>query len=201
MTVAPAGTPATIDILSTRHKGVGEQMGIVQVHFEPLQLPGIGPLPVRAPHEYLTIDMTAGQVATQSSADTVGDIFVPYYVFFQMFRPGHDFVLPAGSSFRALTAASVDARNRNAVVIATPPPIVTNFDPPHADFRPPPVYTAQPTPSPRPKPTRRPPTPSPEPTDSPTPRPTPSPSATPTPQGNVDQRAAVPATGSQPSPT
>jgi hypothetical protein len=181
VTLAPAGTPASIDILRTRHKGVQEQMGFVQILFEPLNLPDIGLLPIRAPHEYLTIDMTAGQVATQASADTVGDIFIPYYPLFQIFRPGHDFVLPKGAIFRAETAATIDARNRAAVVVATPPPIVTNFDPPHADFRPVPLYTAAPTPSPQPKPTRRPPTPSPEPTDSPSPRPTASPTPTPSP--------------------
>jgi outer membrane biosynthesis protein TonB len=167
-------------------------MGIVQVHFEPLELPGIGPLPVRAIHEYLTIDMSAGQVATQSSADVIGDIFVPYYSFFQVFRPGHDFVLPAGSTFRAETAAAVDARDANAVTIATPPPIVTNFDPPHSDFRPPPIYTMIPTPSPKPKPTRRPPTPSPEPTDSPTPSPSPTPKASPAPASTASPQAAPP---------
>jgi len=205
VTLAPAGTPATIDILSTRRKGVQEQMGIVQIHFEPLILPGIGLLPIRAPHEYLTIEMTGGQVATQASADTVGDIFIPYYPLFQIFRPGREFVLPKGSTFRAETSVSIDARNSHAIVIATPPPIVTNFDPPHADFRPVPLYTAPPTPSPKPKPTKAPPTPSPEPTDTPTPRPTPSPRATPSPTPTptpspAASNSAVP-TGSSASPT
>jgi len=181
VTLAPAGTPATIDVLAAHGRSISDQQGVIQIHFEPLALPGREPLPIRAPREYLTIEMSGGQVMTQYTTDTIGQIFVPYYLIFQSFRPGHDYVLPAGAIVRAQTAATVDARNPNEIVIASPPPIVQNFDPPHADYKPAPFYTVPPTkppPPPKPKPTRP---PTPEPTDSPTPRASATPTGSPTP--------------------
>jgi len=157
VTVAPAGTPATFAVITTRKAESGDEDGAIQIHLDPLTLPGRDlQLPVRALHEYLTRELTAGQEATRSTTDTIGDIFIPYHALYHALRPGHQMVLPAGSVLRAETAASIDASNPRAIVLATPPPFTSTYDVPHADLTAAPFYTPapmRPRPLPKGKPT------------------------------------------------
>ena len=188
--VAPAGTPASLTVVGTRHAQQADEDGAVQIHLEPLVLPGgKGILPVRPVREYLTIDRSGGQLATRGTEDVIGSIFIPNYQLYQYFRHGQEYVLPAGAVLRAVTDASIDAANPQAIVIATPPPMVKTTDPPYADYTPIPLYTAL-LPTPRPKP-------SPKPT--PTPKPSPTPSPTPTTAPSASPAASAAPTGS-PSP-
>jgi hypothetical protein len=153
VTVAPAGSQGTLTVVQG-HKAVApDQDGNVQIALPPF-VTLAGALPVRPIHEYLTIDHTAGQLSTRGETDEATDIIVPYAVLYQVFRRGHDLVLPVGSELRLLTAASISAIDPKNVVIATPPPFILSTDPIHADFTPIPLATVPPpfhrTPSPRP---------------------------------------------------
>lgn len=153
VTIAPAGTRGTLTVVQG-HKAIApDQDGNVQITLQPLLTP-LGPLPVRPIHEYLTLSHTAGQLATRDEADETADILLPPYVLYQIFRRGHDLVLPAGSELHILTAASISAADPKKVVIATPPPFLLSTDPIHADFTPIPLATVPPpfhrTPTPRP---------------------------------------------------
>ena len=178
--LAPAGTPATLRILGAHRATAGDNDGSLQIAIPPLDLPDRGALPIRANHEYLTIDRTGGQLSTRSTTDTITDVFVPGAVLSNALRKGRDFVLPPGSVLRAQTAATVDAHDPQAIVVVLPRPMVMNLDAPHADFTPSPIYTPQPAPPPKRKPTPKP---------SPTaPPPTPAavePVATPSPTGTA----------------
>jgi hypothetical protein len=158
-TLAPAGTPGSLTVVTTRRSQSGDVDGAVQIHLNPLALPDGTPFPVRAFHEYLTIEMTAGQVATRDTTDTIGDIFIPYHVIYHALRKGHEMVLPVGSVLRAQTAATIDATDPAKLVISTPPPFVSTFDVPHSDLTPPPIFTPAPLlkGSPKPKPSAPPP--------------------------------------------
>jgi hypothetical protein len=172
--LAAAGSPASMVVLATRKAESGDIDGAVQVHLDPFPLPGRGlELPIRAIHEYLTIELTAGQEATRSTTDTVADVFIPGHMLYHAFRRGRQFVLPPGSVLRAQTAATVDATNARAIVLSTPPPFTSTYDTPHADITRAPIYTPapdRPRPLPKGKPTL-PPTPQPTPTPSPEPLP------------------------------
>lgn len=167
VTVAPAGTPDTFAIITTFKAASGDVDGAIQIHLDPMKLPDHGTLlPVRAVHEYLTRELTAGQLATRSTTDTLGDIFIPYHSIYHAFRPGHQMVLPVGSVLRAETAATIDASNPHDIVLSTPPPFSSSYDVPHADLTAAPLYTPapmRPRPLPKGKPTlppTAPPTPS-----------------------------------------
>ena len=180
--LAAAGAPASMVVLSTLKAQSGDLDGAVQIHLDPLPLPGREmSLPIRALHEYLTIELTAGQETTRATTDTIADIFVPYHVIYRVFRRGRQLVLPVGSVLRAQTAATVDASNVRAVVLSTPPPFTSSYDTPHADLTPAPIYT--------PAPERARPLPKGKPTLPPTPKPT----ATPTDQPSAAASAATPA--------
>ena len=169
--VAPAGTPATLSIITTQGARSGDIDGVVQIHLDPLVLSGGGaPLPIRAYHEYLNIELTSGQQSTRATTDTVADIFIPYHALYHAFRRGRQLVLPVGSVLRAQTAATIDASDPRHVVLSTPPPFVSNYDTPHAELTAPPLYTPAPM-RPRPLPRGKP-------TLPPTPQPTPVPTAT-----------------------
>jgi hypothetical protein len=172
VTLAPAGAPATFTVITTAKAQTGDVDGAIEIHLDPLELPGRQTLlPIRAYHEYLTVEMTAGQLATRDTTDEIADVFVPYHAIYHALRKGRQMVLPVGSVLRAETDATIDATHPNALVIATPPPFVSTFDPPHADITAAPFYTpapARPHPLPRGKPTLP-----------PTPPPTPSPDASP----------------------
>ncbi len=168
VTIAPAGAPATFAVITTLKANTGDEDGAIEIHLDPLKLPGRDMLlPVRALHEYLTRELTAGQEATRSTTDTIGDILIPYHVLYHALRPGHQMVLPVGSILRAETAATIDASDPHAIVLATPPPFSSTYDVPHADLTAPPFYTPapmRPHPLPRGKPTLPPkPAPSPSP--------------------------------------
>ncbi len=152
-TVVPAGAPATLDVVTTSKAGSGDVDGAVQIYLEPFAIPGQGlDLPLHAFHEYLTVGRTAGELATRSTTDQVADIFIPYHAIYQIFRPGRQLVLPTGSVLRAQVAATLDASNPAKLAIETPAPFASNFDQPHSDLTPSPLYTPAPaTPRPLPK--------------------------------------------------
>ena len=165
-TIALAGTPATFTVVNVSKAESGDVNGAIQIHLDPLTLAGGLTLPLRAYHEYLTMEMTGGQIATRSTTDTIEDVFIPYAPLYQLLRKGHQMVLPVGSVLRAETDATLDATHPKALVISTPPPFVSNFDPPHADLTAAPFYTPtpmRPHPLPHGRPTLPPkPSPSPE---------------------------------------
>jgi hypothetical protein len=172
-TIAPAGAPATLQIVTTRKAQTGDEDGAVQVHLDPFALPGRKEaLPIRAFHEYLTIERTAGQLTTRDATDTIGDIFIPGHVLYHAFRKGQQFVLPPGAVLRTQTAATIDATNPRALVLSTPPPFESTYDTPHSDLTAQPLYTPAPM-RPRPLPHGRP-------TLPPSPTPTAVPSTSPT---------------------
>ncbi len=217
ITLAQAGDRASFSVVSTRKAQSGDVDGAVQIYVDPLPLPTRHlTLPLRAVHEYLTRELTGGQLATRSTTDTVEDVFVPYAFLYQVLRKGHQMVMPVGTVLRAETAATIDATNPANVVLATPPPFVSNYDAPHADLTPAPFYTPAPV-APHPlrkgKPTVAPrsPSPSPEASGSPTASgaptsaasqaPTPLPTATPTPSSVSASPTAVPYETAAPKPT
>jgi hypothetical protein len=194
VTIAPAGSPATLAIVTARKAHSGDEDGALQIHLDPLAIPGRPSLPIRAYHEYLTVDHTAGQLSTLAATDTVADIFVPGHIIYHAFRSGRQMVLPVGSVLRAETDATIDASNPSHVVFATPPPFVSNYDTPHADLTAPPFYTPAPD-RPRPLPKGRA-------TLPPTPAPTASPTIAASPMVSASPlQPALPQAMSSPSPT
>lgn len=151
VTLGPAGTPGSLVVVTTRRAQTGDVDGAIQIHLDPLLLPGGLKLPVRAFHEYLTIDRTAGEESTRQTTDTLADIFIPGHVIYHAFRKGREMVLPPGSVLRAETSATVDARDPRSVVISTPPPFASEYDTPHSDLTPLPFYTPLPLGSPHPR--------------------------------------------------
>ena len=153
VTVAPAGTPASFAVVSTRKAQSGDVDGAIQIFVNPLPLPQRPfTLPLRAIHEYLTRELSGGQLATRATTDIVSDVFIPYVQVYQVLRKGHQMVMPVGTILRAETAATIDASNAANVVLSTPPPFVSNYDAPHSDLTPAPFYTPAKTP---PHPVRR----------------------------------------------
>jgi len=173
ITLAPADAPATLKVIGVHRAASGDNDGSLQIIIEPLALAKYGELPIRASHEYLTIEHTRGQLSTRGATDTVTDIFVPGAVLFNALRKGRDFVLPPGAILRAQTAATVDATDPKAISIVVPRPMLLNHDIPHADFTPSPIYTPVPPPPKRPKSTPAPARPTAPPTE-----PAPTPNAT-----------------------
>jgi len=191
--LAPAGAPASLTVLAARRAESGDVDGAVQIHLDPLPLPGRDtPLPLRAFHEYLTIELTAGQQSTRGTTDEIADIFIPGHIIYHAFRRGRQLILPVGSVLRAETAATIDASDRRAIVLSTPPPFTSTYDVPHADLTPAPIYT--------PNPERPHPLPKGKPTLPPTPKPTPTPTETPSPAPTASALAS-PATSPSPAAT
>jgi hypothetical protein len=153
VTLAPAGTPGTLTLISRLKANMGNEDGAVQLHIDPLALAGRGrTLPLRLLHEYLTIERTGGQQATSDTVDTIGDIFIPYHLLYHYMRPGHQFVLPPGALVRATTEMTIDASDPKTIVFSTPPPFESTYDTPHSDLTPQPLYTPAPD---RPHPLRK----------------------------------------------
>jgi hypothetical protein len=145
VTVAPAGAPATLEVVTTQPSAMGNIDGAVQIHLDPLILAGENrALPLRAYHEYVTIERTTGQMSTRDATDTIGDIFIPYHVLYHYLRSGRQLVLPAGSVVPARTEATIDASDPKDIVLSTPPPFESTYDPPHSDLTAPPLYTPAP---------------------------------------------------------
>jgi hypothetical protein len=154
--LAKAETPATLKIGSVHRAAAGNNDGSLQIAIQPLELENHKTLPIRANHEYLTVEHTGGQLATRATTDTITDIFVPGAVLFNALRKGRDFVLPPGAILRAQTAATIDATDPKAIAIVIPHPAVLSSDQPHSDFTPAPMFTPIPVPTKKPKATPKP---------------------------------------------
>jgi len=140
-TLAPAGTPAQIRIVDNAPADIGDVYGFVDIFFEPLALPDGRSLPIHAPAGRLEPHVSGGHESTVEAEDTVGDIFVPYYGFYQIFRKGKNFVLPAGSDIPARTEATITAQPNGSIAIVTPRPMPHMTDVPAATFPVEPVAT------------------------------------------------------------
>ncbi len=194
VTLAEAGAPATFSVITARKAHSGDEDGAIQIHLDPLALPGRNTsLPIRAFHEYLTVDHTTGQLSTLATTDTIADIFIPGHVIYHALRSGRQMVLPEGSILRAETDATIDATVPSHIVFATPPPFVSHFDSPHADLTAPPFYT--------PAPARPHPLPKGKPTLPPTPMPTPTATTAPDTSASAPSAASAPASNSPVTPT
>jgi hypothetical protein len=182
--VVPAGTPATIRIVNVSKADIMDTYGFVDIFFEPLQLPDGRTLPLRAPTSRLSVNVSGGHESTVSVEDQIGDIFIPDYALYQIFRHGKNFVLSPGAAIRARTEAKLEAFPNGTLAIETPQPVANHFELPHSSFPAEPAATpygptgayhrrSRPTPTPSP-------TPSPSDDDvTPLPSPTPSPSSSP----------------------
>lgn len=168
-TIAPAGTPAEIRIVDSSAADIADTYGFVDIYFEPLKLPDGRMLPLRTPIGRLAPNVSSGHETTVEAEDTAGDIFVPYYSLWQIFRHGKNFVLGAGSVLPAKTEATVTARTNGPIGILTPEPLNQSTESPNATFPVMPMATpfgAEGRPS--------------RPRSTPSPTPTPAPSASPT---------------------
>jgi hypothetical protein len=175
-TVAPAGTTARLRIVDVSPSDIADTYGFVDVFFEPLLLPDGRALPLRAPVARLAPHRSSGHESTVAAEDTVGDIFVPYYSLYQIFRHGKNFVLRPGAEIPARTEATLAAQSNGTIAIVTPRPPAIGTQTPTATF--PVVPIATPVggePTPRPKKTA-PPKPAPAPSSSPSPSSAPTPS-------------------------
>ncbi len=133
-TIAAAGTPAKIRIVDVSASDIMDQYGFVDIFFEPLQLPDGRALPLRAPVARLAPRDSSGHESTVASEDTAGDIFVPYYAFYQIFRKGKNFVLHPGAEIPAQTDATVSALPNGSIAIVTPRPPATSTEIPNSTF-------------------------------------------------------------------
>lgn len=139
-TIAPAGSPETIEITQSSAAQMGNVDGSVDIFFEPLRLAGGQTLPLLAPTSHITPHMTAGAANTRGITDTVGDIFIPYHYMYHVLRKGSDVTLRPGSIIRARTAALVRIFG-GRVTIQAPPPIPNEASTPAASFVPAPLAT------------------------------------------------------------
>ncbi len=161
-TVAPTGAPEQIRIVDVSPAGIADTYGFVDIYFEPLALPDGRMLPLRAPVARLAPNVSTGHESTVEAEDTVGDIFVPYYALWQIFRNGKNFVLKVGSELPARTEATISAQPNGTIGIVTPPPLPPGSYVPNSSFPVIPMATPiggtpqpkhPPTPSARPSPT------------------------------------------------
>lgn len=161
-TVAPAGAPEQIRIVDASPADIADTYGFVDIYYEPLALPDGRTLPLRAPVARLEPRVSAGHESTVGAEDTVGDIFVPYYPLWQIFRKGKNFVLLSGSELPARTEATISAQANGTIGIVTPPPLPPGNEIPNSTFPVIPMATPiggtpqpnrLPTPAPKPSPT------------------------------------------------
>ncbi len=181
--VVPAGAPATIRIINASKADIMDTYGFVDIFFEPLQLPDGRTVPLRAPTSRLAVNVSTGHESTVGVEDQIGDIFIPDYALYQIFRKGKNFVLSPGAAIRARTEAKLEALPNGTLAIETPLPVANHFELPHSSFPAEPAatpygpageYHHRPRPTPTPSPT-----PSPSDDDTPLPSPTPSSSSSP----------------------
>ncbi|MBV8723906.1 MAG: hypothetical protein JO078_09445 [Candidatus Eremiobacteraeota bacterium] len=168
-TVAPAGTQGLIRITDSSGADIMDVYGFVDIFFEPLKLPDGRLLPLRAPFARLEPRVSSGHESTVGAEDTVGDIFVPYYAFWQILRKGKNFVLKPGAEIPARTQAIVEKAPNGSIAIVTPAPLLPRDEVPNATF--PVIPVATPLDTAAPSRARPLPSPSPSPTASPTPSP------------------------------
>jgi hypothetical protein len=140
-TIAPAGAPATIKIIDVSPSDILDTYGFVDVFFEPLHLPDGRIVPLRAPIARLSPRVTSGHESTVAAEDTVGDIVVPYYALYQIFRKGKNFVLSPGSVLVAQTQATITELPNGTAAIVTPAPLAESTYIPKATFPVEPVAT------------------------------------------------------------
>lgn len=165
-TIAAAGTPGQIRIVDSSPSDILDVYGFVDIFFEPLTLPSGRVLPLRAPIARLEPRVTAGHESTVAAEDTVGDIVVPYYALYQIFRKGKNFVLGPGAEIPARTQATIVAQPDGTIAVATPRPMQLRNESPTSAFPAVPMATplgGEPTPlrahslpSPSPAPTTSP---------------------------------------------
>lgn len=152
-TIAAAGAPVEIEVSQVTPAQMGNQDGSVEIYFRSLTLANGTSIPLTTPTAHIDPHVSVGQYNTRAVTDTVGDIFIPGHYIYHMLRKGHDVVLGPGTILRARTGASI-ALTKGAIVVATPPPLITVSDTPHPGFVPAPVYTPPgfqlPTPKPSP---------------------------------------------------
>ncbi len=132
--VAPAGTPEQIRIVDASPADIADTYGFVDIYFEPLTLPDGRTVPLRAPIARLEPRVSSGHESTVGAEDTVGDIFVPYYPLWQIFRKGKNFVLQSGSELPARTEATISAQPNGTTAIVTPPPLAPANETPTSAF-------------------------------------------------------------------
>jgi hypothetical protein len=167
-TVAPAGKSVRIRIVDASASDIADTYGFVDIFFEPLVLPDGRTLPLRTPVARLSPNVSAGHESTVEAEDTMGDIFVPYYPLYQIFRKGKNFVLGPGSVIPANTEATLTAQPNGTIAIVTPRPLQASNETPNATFPVSPFATPfGPGATPRPRPTPR---AAPTPSASPSPR-------------------------------
>jgi hypothetical protein len=161
--LAAAGAPAQIRILDASRADIMDVYGFVDIYFEPLTLADRRSLPLRAPVARLAPRVSSGHESTVAAEDTVGDIVVPYYAFYQILRKGKNFVMGAGSEIPARTAATLTAQPNGTIAIVTPHPPANSAEVPNPTFPVIPVATpvgahfetkppSMPSPSPSPHP-------------------------------------------------
>ncbi|HEY6324898.1 MAG TPA: hypothetical protein VIW73_00090 [Candidatus Cybelea sp.] len=162
LTVAPEGTPEQIRIVDASPADIADTYGFVDIYYEPLPLPDGRMLPLRAPVARLEPRVSAGHESTVAAEDTVGDVFVPYYPLWQIFRHGKNFTLLSGSELPARTEATISAQANGSIAIVTPRPLPPGNEIPNSAFPVIPMATPiggtarpnrLPAPSPKPSPT------------------------------------------------
>jgi hypothetical protein len=132
--VAPAGAPGQIRIVDSSAADIMDVYGFVDIFFEPLALPDGRLLPLRAPVGRLAPHVSSGHETTVQAEDTAGDIFVPYYAFWQILRKGKNFVLGPGSEVPARTEATITAQPNGTIAIVTPRPMPQSAEIPSSVF-------------------------------------------------------------------
>jgi hypothetical protein len=149
---APAGTPASVRVITARKAIVPDVNGSVQISIAPLPLAGGQRLPLRPLHEFWSIDVSAGRASTGALSDLAQDIFVPGHVLYRtLLRRGHNVHLPPGTVVRARTLATISVGSSGRAVLSTPPPFTLGTDTPHSDVTPIPFVRYVPPPKPTPK--------------------------------------------------
>ena len=146
VTVADAGTQTTLRVIKVNHAAVGQVDASMQIALDPLPLKTGGALPIRLSRELLAINHSAGEESTQELADAATMVFFPPLLLRHMIQKGKDVSLPAGTPIRAYTMAAVDGRDRSAVIVATPKPLIMNADAVHSEYLPRPLSRRLPRP-------------------------------------------------------
>jgi hypothetical protein len=185
--VVPAGTPAQIRVINSSKADILDTYGFVDIFFLPLQLPDGRTLALRAPTSRLAANVSGGHDSTVGVEDQIGDIFIPDYMLYQIFRKGKNFVLGPGAAIRARTEAKLEELPNGTLAIESPAPVANHFEQPHSSFPAEPAATPygpngsvshhrpRSTPSPSPSPSGDDLSPSPSPSASSSPQPSSSP--------------------------
>lgn len=139
--LAPAGTTASLRIVSVSHADIGDVYGFVDIFFEPLALPDGRTLPLRAPFARLAPRDSAGHESTVGLEDTIEDQVIPFHWLYHILRTGKNFVLQSGSEIPARTEATLTAMPNGTVAIQTPRPPTEALTIPNSSFPVEPIAT------------------------------------------------------------